>query len=108
MRIILGWPFRFEVGEFMRSFIATAALCAAFAGNPALAEDSASQQPTRIEINQEAKTFVFIIDDEPVAMLDKNGLQVVEHISYGRSITDKGPDDVRREITERVKESADE
>jgi hypothetical protein len=98
MRILLGWPFRFEVGEFMRSFIAIAAACAALAGYPALAEDAASQQPTRIEINQAAKTFTFIIDDKPVAMLDEAGLHVTGQISYGATLSDTGPDQIKQRI----------
>lgn len=96
------------VGEFMRIVIAVAALAVISFGQPALAEEAASHDAVRIEINQKAKAFVFIIDDKPVAMLDKNGFQVVEHLSYGRSLTDKGPDAVRREIAERLKEAADE
>lgn len=108
----LWWPFRFRrtnyVGEFMRTFIALAAVAAALCGQPAFAEDTAKSEAVRIETDQQAKAFVFIIDDEPVAILDKNGFQVVEHLSYGRSLTDKGPDGVRREIAERLKEAADE
>lgn len=92
----------------MRSFIAITALCAALSFNPAFAEDASSQEAVRIEIDQEAKAFVFIIDDEPVAILDQTGFQVVEHLSYGQSLTDKGPDGVRREIAERLKGDADE
>ena len=99
---------RYFVGEFMRSFIAAAALAVMAFGQPALAEDAATKDAVRIETNQQAKAFVFIIDDEPVAILDKNGLQVVEHLSYGRSLTDKGPDGVRREIADLLKEAADE
>lgn len=92
----------------MRSFIAAAALAIIALGQPAIAEEVASQEAVRIEINQQAKAFIFIIDDEPVAILDKNGFQVVEHLSYGRSLTDKGPDGVRREIADLLKEAADE
>ena len=45
-RFLVGGRFvlsRHFVGEFMRLFIATAALCAAFAGQPAFAEDAESQ-----------------------------------------------------------------
>lgn len=96
----------------MRSFFkpswVIAALCAALSINPAMAEETSSQDAVRIEADQEAKAFVFIIDGEPVAILDKVGFQVVEDLSYGRSLTDKGADGVRREITERLKEAADE
>ena len=107
-RIILGWPFRFEVGEFMRSFIAIAAACAALAGCPALAEDAASQQPTRIEIDQNTKAFVFIIDDEPVAMLDKAGLHVVGEVNYGATLTDNGAEHIKKQIASTRTEAADE
>ncbi len=92
----------------MRSFIAAAALAIIAVGQSAIAEEAASHDAVRIEINQKAKAFVFIIDDKPVAILDEKGFQVVERLSYGRSLTDKGPDGVRREITDRLKEAADE
>lgn len=95
-------------GEFMRTFIAIAAVIAALTGYPALAEEPASQQSTRIDIDQAAKTFVFIIDDEPVAMLDKEGLHVVGGIDYGRSLTDTGPDAIKSMIPSVPKEAADE
>lgn len=92
----------------MRSFIAIAAACAALAGYPALAEDVASQQPTRIEIDQNSKAFLFIIDDEPVAMLDRAGLHVVGEINYGATLTDTGPESVKKQIASRQTEAADE
>lgn len=110
-RFLVGGRFvlsKYFVGEFMRSFIAAAALAIIAVGQPAIAEEVTSHDAVRIETNQQAKAFVFIIDDEPVAILDKNGLQVVEHLSYGRSLTDKGPDGVRREIADLLKEAADE
>lgn len=108
MRTILGWPFRFEVGEFMRSFIAIAAACAALAGYPALAEDAASQQPTRIEIDQEAKTFIFIIDDKPVALLDADGLTVREGVTYGATLMDADRPHFDRKIEGLKQEAANE
>ena len=92
----------------MRSCIAIAALCAAFTGYPAFAEEPATQEAVRIEMDQEAKAFVFMIDNKPVAMLDKNGLMIVEHLMYGRSLTDVGPDWVQDKIAKRGKEAADE
>lgn len=92
----------------MRSFIATAALCAALSFNPAFAQEPAKKESVRIEMDQEAKAFVFMIDDEPVAMLDKNGLMVVEHLSYGRNLVDAGPDWIKDKIISRGKEAADE
>lgn len=89
----------------MRVLIATVAACAALYGYPAFAQESTKKDAVRIEMDQEAKAFVFIIDDAPVAMLDKNGLQVVEHLSYGRSLIDKGPEGVRRDIENRKTEA---
>lgn len=68
----------------MRLFIAIAAVCAAFMGYPVFAQEVAEHEAVRIETDQKAKAFVFIIDDEPVAILDKAGFQVVEDLSYGR------------------------
>lgn len=92
----------------MRSFIATAALCAAVTFNPALAQEPSKQEAVRIEMDQEAKAFVFIIDDEPVAVLDKHGLEIAEHLSYGGMLTDKGRDNVRRDMQRKIGEAADE
>lgn len=92
----------------MRTIIATAALCAALTGYPAFAEDAASQQPTRIEIDQAAKTFVFIIDDKPVALLDKDGLIVREGIAYGETLADAGTDHFDKKIESLSTEAADD
>lgn len=85
----------------MRSFIAFAALCAVLGISPAIAEDAPSEDAVRIVADQAAKAFVFIIDDEPVAMIDKSGLHVVGEINYGRWITDTGSDGVRERIAVR-------
>ena len=92
----------------MRSFIALAAVVAALTGYPALAEDTAEQDAVRIEADQQAKAFIFIIDDEPVAMLDQNGLRVVNSIEYGRTLTDSGRDSIKDQIASRSKEAADD
>lgn len=92
----------------MRSFIATAALCAAVTFNPALAQEPSKQEAVRIEIDQEAKVFVFMIDDEPVAMLDNKGLHIPGEISYGAWITDTGSDHVRMRIEAARKEAGHE
>lgn len=92
----------------MRSFIAIAALCAALSFNPAFAQDASGREPVRIEMDQEAKAFVFIIDDQPVAMLDKSGLRVVNSIEYGYTLTDTGPNWVSEKIASRGKEAADD
>lgn len=89
----------------MRSFIAFAALCAVFAFNPAIADDAPASEAVRIDIDQATKAFVFIIDNEPVAMLDKQGLHVVGDIAYGKSITDAGPDWIKNAIASRSTEA---
>lgn len=93
----------------MRSFIAIAACVAALSVNPAFAEDAPSRDAVRIEADQKSKAFVFIIDNEAVAMLDKTGLHVPGEIAYGKWITDTGPDFIREKIATRgEKEAADD
>lgn len=92
----------------MRHFILTAFLCFGFFGVPAMAEETTEKEPVRIEVDQKAKTFTFIIDGEPVAMLDRNGLQIVEHLSYGGMLTDKGRESARRDIQREVQGGRDE
>lgn len=92
----------------MRSFITIVACVAALTINPALSEEPPAKDAVRIEADQRAKAFVFIIDDKPVALLDESGLHVVEHISYGGMLTDKGQDSARRDIEEKLGEAADE
>jgi len=74
----------------MRTFIASVAVLAALAGYPAFAEEAASELPTRIVIDQTTKTFTFIIDNKPVALLDQEGLHVRGGIVYGGTLTDAG------------------
>lgn len=90
----------------MRSFIASAALCAAVTFNPVFAQEASKHEAVRIEMDQEAKAFVFIIDDEPVAVLDKHGLEIAEHLSYGGMLTDKGRDSIRRDIKQKIGQAA--
>lgn len=92
----------------MRIFIAAAALAAVFIATPALAEEAVSKQAVRIETGQNAKAFVFVIDDKPVAMLDEDGLHVVGGIEYGLSLSDAGPDLLKEKIASKTKEAADE
>ena len=99
---------RYFLGEFMRSFIFIAAFCAALNSYPAGAQKDSGQEAVRIETDQAAKAFVFIIDDEPVAMLDKAGLHVPGEINYGQSLTDTGPDWTKDKIASRGKEASDE
>ncbi len=90
----------------MRSFIAITALCAALSFNPAFAQEATpDQNAVRIEMDQTAKAFVFIIDDEPVAMLDKSGLYVPGEINYGGTLTDTGPEAIQATITSKTKEA---
>ncbi len=107
MRTILGWPFRFEVGEFMRTFIASVAVFATLTGYPAFAEETVNEQPTRIEIDQQAKAFTFIIDDKAVATLDQSGLHVLDSITYGGTLTDNGSNTLKSQSTDST-EAADE
>ncbi len=93
----------------MRSCIAIAVvIMVALGGHPAKAEDGASQQPTRIEINQEAKAFIFIIDNRPVAILDKDGLTVREGINYGATLMDADRPHFDRKIDSLKTEAADD
>lgn len=82
----------------MRSSIAVVAVLAAFVSLPAFAQHE-NQEPVRIERDQNAEAFVFIIDDKPVAMLDKEGLHVVGQINYGGTLTDTGSAYVAEKIT---------
>lgn len=92
----------------MRSFITAAAIVAAFAGYPALAEEPAGQEATRIEIDQKAKAFIFVVDDEPVALLDAHGLHVRNAIVYGDTLTDAGTLSFDKRMEELGKEAADD
>lgn len=92
----------------MRRFISSIAVLAAFIGHPVLADEMANREPTRIEIDQEAKTFIFIIDGKPAALLDENGLHVRRAIVYGDTLTDAGTSSFDKRMQELGKEAADE
>lgn len=92
----------------MRTFISLVAIVATMIGYPAFAEDVASPQPTRIEINQEAKAFIFVVDNKPVALLDESGLTVREGIVYGATLTDAGTVHFDKQIERLQTEAADE
>lgn len=92
----------------MRSYIAIAAAVAALSINPVMAEEGAKQDAVRIEKDQTAKALIFIIDDEPVAMLDKSGLRVVESIEYGHTLTDTGKEWIKKKIASRGMEAGNE
>lgn len=92
----------------MRSFIAIAAIIAALSTNPVFADEVSGMEAVRIEINQHTKAFVFIIDDKPVAMLDKNGLYVAESIEYGGTLTDSETEHIRKRMASSSAEAADD
>ncbi|MBU1210186.1 MAG: hypothetical protein KJ587_02815 [Alphaproteobacteria bacterium] len=78
----------------MRHFILSAAIVAAFLSVPAQAgelvkQEPAKQEPVRIEMDQDAKAFVFVIDDEPVAILDKTGMHVRDLVSTGTGVKNR-------------------
>jgi len=91
----------------MRTFIASVAFVATLTGYPAFAEEAMNEQPTRIEIDQQSKTFTFIINDKAVATLDKSGLHVGDSITYGGTLTDAGADALKARSTDST-EAADE
>lgn len=92
----------------MGRVIASIAVLAAFIGNPALADETVKKEPTRIEVDQKAKAFVFIIDGKPAALLDENGLHVRRAIVYGDTLTDAGTQSFDKRMQELGKEDADE
>ena len=67
-----------------------------------------AEKAVQIDADQVSKRFVFIIDHQPVAMLDKQGLHVVEGITYGGTLTDTGTEFVRETIINRAEEAADD
>jgi hypothetical protein len=87
----------------MRHFILSAAIVMAFISAPAQAGEPSTNEATRIDVDKVHKAFVFIIDNKPVAMLDKDGLHVVGGIDYGLSLTDTGPDGVKEKIASTTK-----
>lgn len=66
------------------------------------------QALTRIYIDQDAKTFTFVIDGEPAAVLNKSGLHVPGDINYDGVLTDKGGDTLRDASKSDTKEAVDE
>lgn len=57
--------------------------------------DDAKPERVRIVTDQDKGTAIFVIDDKPVAQIDAGGLHVVDHIHYGGTLTDTGPDYIR-------------
>lgn len=93
----------------MRSFITSIAVFAALIGHPAVAGEVIPEAPTmRIEADEAHKAFLFVIDGEPVALLDKGGLHVRDSIEYGGTLTDSGTASFDKRLEEFGTEGADE
>ena len=57
------------------------------------AEDAMETPPPekiRIVTDQDKGTITFVIDGKAVAQISRDGLQVVDNISYGGALTDAG------------------
>lgn len=81
-----------------RSFIT---LCVCLLGLyplPGRTQELQGLEPTRIVVDQDKKSFIFLIDNQPVALLDKEGLHVVGGINYGDSLTDTGSTFIKNKI----------
>jgi hypothetical protein len=72
----------------MRALLLLIGLFLIFTPQSLKAEEN-KQQPVRIEIDQDAGHFTFIIDNEPAARLDKDGLHVLGDVTYGGLLIDK-------------------
>lgn len=85
---------------FMKKLIAVIMLaCLAM---PVWAEPPAANNPTRVEVNEEAHTVTIFIDGRPVAKFTKDGLLVSGNLEYGGTITDVG----KNSMTGRMQSSA--
>lgn len=82
-----------------KAFILFSACLLALSPFSARAQDSSSLEPTRIVVDQDKKSFIFIIDNEPVALLDKEGFHVTGSITYGGTLSDAGSVFVKDTIT---------
>lgn len=58
------------------------------------------QAATRIEVDETSHVIRFIVNGQPVAMIDSEGLHVVQDIEYGGTISDVDGENVRRRIEE--------
>lgn len=66
---------------------------------PALAyAQNDAPETTKIVTDQDKGTITFIIDGKPVAQINRDGLQVVENINYGGTVTDSGPANIKKTI----------
>lgn len=64
-----------------------------------LVGSSQAQAKTQMEIYQEASAILFVVDDQPMAILDKEGFHVREGIDYGAALSHEAP----RAFDERLK-----
>lgn len=90
----------------MRLFILSFLCCAAIAGASALAEESTPKQCTRIEVDHDRGVITFVIDGEPSAFLDSDGLHVLGNVNYGDVLTDTGRDWIETRISKQVEKEA--
>lgn len=78
------------------------------------AEEAVKPSDLRIEKDEAQKAFIFVIDGQSVAFLDKTGLHVRGDIAYGGSLADEGARGFARDnrkagnIQSSDKEAADE
>lgn len=50
-----------------------------------------AQAKTQMEIYQEASAILFVVDDKPMAILDKEGFHVRDGIDYGAALSHEAP-----------------
>jgi hypothetical protein len=64
--------------------------------------EAVRSEPPRAEIvaDDERGAIRFVIDGKTVALIDATGLHVREHISYGRNLTDYGPQGFDAHVSE--------
>jgi hypothetical protein len=91
----------------MRALLLLIGLFLVFTPQSLKAEEN-KHQPVRIEIDKEAGHFTFIIDNEPAARLDKDGLHVLGSITYGGTLTDAGEEKQKQVLNAQETEAADE
>ena len=62
------------------------------------AQSEKSSSATRIEIDEDKHTIKFYIKNNPVALLNEDGLHVIRDIKYGGTIKDVGSDVIKADI----------
>lgn len=67
---------------------------------PTMPQLAFAQDGTQVITDQEHSRVIIVIDGEPAVMIDKEGLHVVENISYGGRIADLGSDSIQESIKE--------